>query len=92
MPSARSARRARGRSERRADLPVLRNTVPPHLTFASRRLPRRRTVTAGIRVPTSLAVDSGAGSVYWTDWGERAIMRCGIDRGELERIGVQHRM
>ena len=90
MPSARSAR---GRPERRADLPALvRNTVPPPLTFASCWLPRRRTATAGIRLPTSLAVDSEAGSAYWTGWGERAIMRCGIDGGKLEWIGVQHRV
>lgn len=55
-----------------------------------------RTLRAGLRGPTGLAVDSEAQHVYWTDWSERAIIRCGVDGGGLKRINpptgsAQHR-
>lgn len=45
----------------------------------------------GLRAPVGLAVDSDLQHVYWTDTGGRAIGRCDVDGGCVERIVVGHR-
>ncbi|KAL1499017.1 hypothetical protein AB1Y20_013534 [Prymnesium parvum] len=61
------------------------------LTAEPAELKTPRTLQAGLRAPVGLAVDSQSETVYWTDWGERAIARCGVDGSEMDRIVVGKR-
>ena len=44
----------------------------------------RAIVTEGLEVPTSIAVDSAGGKVYWTDVGTDKVYRANLDGGDVE--------